>query len=288
MANCKDIVVDIQNYISSDTYTVVLRKVGSIVDSVDLLPTYTAIATGPQVIFKNLPDGLYEVQITRACITGGISKTDWMYAASADCPAPVSPFVDNITGTTAKLNWTGSSGQNYEYSMDGGKTWAATTDHTHHDLTGLTSGRVYIALIRRKCGAFLYSIPVRLPFTATTGSPAFTVQVLDKVCTGNTFEGYKLRFSFAGGLAPVNDIYRIRFTDYLGNTSTLLQRTVTGSDTLTIIMKEIANTFTPENLVIGSNFASFDTVVKELKNDPAIIQNCQDVNSTTGFLTDIL
>lgn len=286
MAGCKDIIVNIQDFNSADTYIVTIRLKGSVVTDANLLPTYTITATGPQVIFKNLPDGLYEVQITRKCSTGGTSISGWQDTIAVSCESPVNPFIDTITGTTAKANWTGVTGETYEYSLNG-SDWAPTTNYAYHDITGLVAGEVYTIRIRKKCGAFLYSLPVRLNFTATTATPEFNVALLAKLCKGNEFIGYHLRFSFAGGLAAIGQTYRIRYTDFYGTVHTLVEREVIVGDTLAIVANDIANVFNPENFIVGSDFASFETISKEQKAENGMDMNCQEINDISGYATDI-
>lgn len=295
MAGCKDIIVNIKDYNPADVYTVVVRVKGSVATDA-ILPTYTKTVTGsagPQVKFTGLPEGDYEVGIRRTCALGGQSNWVWIDVVATGCLAPTGLEIDadsvsdGITETTADLRWDPDATATFEYKVDVSEWAEAGTED--EQLSGLLEGHVYTFFLRKVCGIYTKSLPVSLSFATDISPdvPTFKVRILEKVCNGSEFVGYRLRFSFTGGLATVGEFYRIKFTDYYGNETTVIDREVENGETLEDVMKDIAASFNPVNMIIGSDFAAFDIIAKEQKISTGLSISCQDVDSTTGFAVDI-
>lgn len=283
---CVDIIIVIHNYDPQDTYQVAVRLVASVANPYNL-PTYTQTATGPQVIFHGLPEGLYEAAIIRTCVAGGQSGPIWQTAMSPSCIAPQNVVVSNITATDADVDWDGTTGQVYEISVNEGD-WEDTDSHNAHAITGLTAGISYDIRIRQKCGTYMRSPIVNKHFTTTVGVPSFNSIIIRKICEQDQFLGFKIRFNISGGLATVGEEYQITYTALDSSTTVVANHIVTGSDTLSSVINSLASFFTPVNLVVGATYAYFDVVVKpELANETTA-SNCNNVEDTNPYSTAII
>lgn len=110
--------------------------------------------------FANLSLGVsYDVYIQDSCENGVL--TSWTGPVSftlpaPSCDAPTAVFVDNISETTANVNWTsgGSNLWNVEYGIQGftqGSGTVITTSSNPLQLTGLTPGTAYDVYVQDTC-----------------------------------------------------------------------------------------------------------------------------------------
>ena len=207
---CKDIIVNIQNYSPSDSYTVIVKRSDNVITDGGVLPSYTQLVISGQVIFKGLPDGDYVAGLQKTCAGGGKSDIIWKEAIGAGCLTPQNVTVGSITGTGATLSFDAESSYSFFVSVDDA-AYVPSTSGSTHVLTGLVAGHVYTMNIKKQCKTYEYSAPTRRHFATTVASPTFNVRVIRKLCTGTTFDGYLVRFSITGGLAAVGDNYEISF-----------------------------------------------------------------------------
>jgi len=282
MSVCKDVIVNIGNYNPANTYTVTAKMVGSVIDNPGL-PAYTKVATGPTVIFSTLPDGEYEVGITMGCAEGGTSPIIWQRAATASCIVPQAYVISAITATTANMGWTAEAAPiSFQQRLDRVGEFAATSAAAVHSLTGLTAGRIYEAELRKKCGTYAYSLILLKHFATSVIVPTFRVDVLEKICDGNTYKGYRLRFSITGGIL-VPGTYQIKYTTLNGTVTTVRSVTTTAAMTMYQLLLLLSDIFEVSNIIVGTNYGAFDAISKEPKTQPGVPANCQDVNMITGY-----
>lgn len=284
--NCRDIIINISAYDAASTYLVQVRLIDSIA-AYPIIPTYTKTATSPTVLFSGLPDGEYEVAIRRTCADGSITPWLWQPVSSTSCAIPEGYSIGSITATGATLNYTAAgTGEAIQYRIDKKGFWV-DGGATSQALTGLTTGKVYEAEIRRKCTIYDFSLPLLKHFATVVATPTFRVDVIEKVCEGNLFIGYRLRFSLTGDIAPAS-IYRISFTDIFGNTATIREVTTGVSPTVYDTLQALASPFSAINFIVGTDYGCFDIISRELKVPPGMSINCQDVDLVTGYSVAIV
>jgi len=278
---CKDIIVNIGNFNPLNTYTVVAKLVASVVD-MPVIPAYTKVAEGPTVVFSTLPDGEYEVGITMVCAEGGTSRTIWQRAGTPSCIVPQAYAINTITSNSANMAWTAEAALTFQQRLDKAGEFAATSAAATHALSGLTAGRVYEAELRKKCGTYAFSQVLLKHFATTVIVPTFRVDVIEKICDGNAFKGYRLRFSITGGLlAP--GTYQIKYTTLGGTITTVRSVVTTVGMTIYQVMLLLSDIFEVTGMITGANYGAFDIISKEPKTLPGVPANCQDIDMITGY-----
>ena len=60
------------------------------------------------------------------------------------------------------------------------------------------------------------------------------------------------------------------------------------SDTLESVIRRIANDLVGHNLIVGTNYGSFDIISREQKAPSGVSVNCQDINNVTGYSVAIV
>jgi hypothetical protein len=282
MSTCKDVIVNIGNFNPLNTYTVVAKLVASVVDF-PVIPAYTKVATGPTVVFSTLPDGEYEVGITMVCAEGNTtSRTIWQRASTASCIAPQAYVVNAITTVSANMVWTAEAGFTFQQRLDRKGDFAATSAAATHALTGLIAGRVYEAELRKKCGTYAFSEVLLKHFATTVIAPTFRVDVIEKICDGNAYKGYRLRFSITGGMAAPAT-YQIQYTTLGGTVTTIRSVTTTVTMTIYQLMLLLSDTFEVTGIISGVDYGAFDIISHEPKTLPGVPANCQDIDMISGY-----
>lgn len=285
-SSCRDIIINISGYDPTSTYLVQVRLVDSIA-AYPVIPTYTKTATSPTVLFSGLPDAEYEVAIRRTCADGSVTPWLWQTVSSASCAVPVGYSIGSITGTGATLSYTAAgTGEAIQYRLDK-KSFFVDGGASSQVLTGLTTGKVYEAEIRRKCTLYDFSLPLLQHFATVVAVPTFRVDVIEKVCEGSLFIGYRLRFSVTGDIAPAST-YRISFTDIFGNSATIKEFTTGATPTVYETLQALASPFSTINFIVGTDYGCFDIISRELKVPPGMTINCQDVDLLTGYSVAIV
>lgn len=287
MAVCKDIIITLVNFNPLDTYTVMIKRADNIINDGTIIPSYTQTATGGQTLFKSLPDGEYVAGVKRTCASGGQSDFVWKDVVGNNCIAPQALAAGGITAVGATITWTNEAAFSFNVYVDNGFAQAPTAAGTF-TMTGLVAGNVYQVAVKKKCKVSEFSAPATVNFATTVASPTFAVRVIRKQCTGTSFDGYILRFSLTGGLAAVGEKYEISFTEFDGTTYLLKSYTVGASDTLASMIQKLAGELAGYNLIVGSDFASFDMLSKEQKTASGVVVNCQDINLLTGYTVAIV
>ena len=80
----------------------------------------------------------------------------WMIRAYVEyvnpnaCPKPTGLTVDNITGHTATLSWSSTSGSTWQICVNGNESNLITTNQNSYTLTGLTAETDYTVKVRTK------------------------------------------------------------------------------------------------------------------------------------------
>lgn len=291
MSTCKDLIVNIGNFNPANTYTVTAKLVANAADW-PVIPAYTKIAVGPSVLFPTLPDGEYEVGVRVACVNedgspAGVSNIIWQRAVTASCIAPQAYAINTITSNSASMVWTAEAAMTFQQRLDGVGDFAATSAGATHALSGLTAGRVYEAELRKKCGTYAFSQALNKNFATSVAVPTFRVDVLEKLCNGDTFEGYRLRFSITGGLL-IPGTYRISYTTLGGITSVVSSFVTTAGMTIYQVMLALSQVFDTSKIIVGSNYGAFDIISREPKTLPGVPANCQDINMVTGYTVTLL
>jgi len=278
---CKDIIVNIGNFNPLNTYTVVAKLVASVVD-MPVIPAYTKVAEGPTVVFSSLPDGEYEVGITMVCAEGGTSRTIWQRAGTPSCIVPQAYVINTITSNSANMAWTAEAALTFQQRLDKAGEFAATSAAATHALSGLTAGRVYEAELRKKCGTYAFSQVLLKHFATTVIVPTFRVDVIEKICDGNAFKGYRLRFSITGGLLTPGT-YQVKYTTLGGTITTVRSVVTTVGMTIYQVMLLLSDIFEVTGMITGTDYGAFDIISKEPKTLPGVPANCQDINMVTGY-----
>lgn len=284
---CKDIIVNIANYNPADTYTVTIRPLVSKYTYPN--PNYTKVATGPQVLFTSLPSDIYTATVQRNCAAGGISKIVTKEVLSATCSMVTNLVISGVTGTAADADWDADTDiAFFEYNMDE-VVWNRVTSNSE-SFTGLMAGSVYDLQVRKACTNFEKGQSTRVQFQTDIVGPAFTVRVIEKVCDGHQFMGYRLRFTLADGLASTGDKYTIEYTDYYAQTHLFSETEVLPGDTIDAVVRRIASRFETVKMYIdpAGTFASFDIISLEQKAATGLIASCIDVDLVTGYAASIV
>jgi Secretion system C-terminal sorting domain/Fibronectin type III domain len=120
---------------------------------------------------------LYDVQIATVC-NGAVSaySSTVQFTTVVSCFPPTGLFANNITGTTAKLNWTAAIGASF-YDVRYKKTSVATWTNTSStgitkNLAGLTLNTNYEFQVRTNCGTGTSAYSASAFFTTAASKPS--------------------------------------------------------------------------------------------------------------------
>ena len=120
------------------------------------------ILTNTSRNFSNLtPGSTYEWQVRSYCDNSGTNVSNWVTATLTTqnvCTKPTNPFVNNITSTSATLNWdatpTGAWGYRIQYLVDGAPFNTKITDTSNVnwlDISSLTPSTTYKWRVKAIC-----------------------------------------------------------------------------------------------------------------------------------------
>ena len=122
--------------------------------------TYTTISpiTGSVYSLTGLTDNTtYEWQVKAMCNGGGSSDYAGALFFTTQCPKPTTKFADEVSQTSARLNWSGSSAAGYDlqYRPVGAASFSAVSvgQVFSYSLVGLLPGTAYDWQIRTLCDA---------------------------------------------------------------------------------------------------------------------------------------
>jgi len=178
--------------------------------------------------------------------------------------------------------WTGEPTFTFQQRVDRTGEFAATSAAATHALSGLTAGRVYEAELRKKCGTYAFSQVLLKHFATTVIVPTFRVDVIEKICDGNAFKGYRLRFSITGGIL-IPGTYQIKYTTLGGTVTTVRSVVTTVGMTIYQLMLLLSDILEVTGMITGTNYGAFDVISKEPKTLPGVPANCQDIDMITGY-----
>jgi hypothetical protein len=155
-----------------------------------------------KLLINLTPNSAYEVQVRGYCSTTnpGAWSASVLFNTNNICGTPSGLFVNNISGTTAKLNWGAISGAGYytvRWKAVSSATWITTTSNTNSKaIAGLTPNTNYEFQVRTNCGNSASPYSASELFT-TAGSKGTTAVVTE---TGNGISLYP---------NPTNDVINI-------------------------------------------------------------------------------
>jgi Secretion system C-terminal sorting domain/Fibronectin type III domain len=120
--------------------------------------TWTTVSnvTNPKTLVGLTPSTLYDVQVACGCANAlSAWSANAQFTTSVGCAAPTGLFVNNITATTAKLNWTAVPGAAYytvRYKKTSASTWiTGTSSSSTKNIAGLMAGGTYTFQVMTNC-----------------------------------------------------------------------------------------------------------------------------------------
>lgn len=182
------------------------------------------------------PATQYYAHLRSSC--GGSNFSAWVSTPfttqNSTCTTPSTPIINNITTTSADINWNVVSGAvGYEYAITTASTppvSGTATTATTYSATGLTTGTAYYVHLRSNCGGGFFSSWVSTLFSTlcpTTSVPVVsnitaTAATINWTAVGGGAAGYEYAIS-TSSIAPVSGM-AIVGTTY--NTTSLIPGTL--------------------------------------------------------------
>lgn len=119
----------------------------------------------------------YEVQVRGFCTMNNVGawSPSVLFTTTNACGVPTGLFVTNISGSTAKLNWTstGASFYTIRYKKISAATWlTVTSPSVYKVIAGLLSNSNYEFQVKSTCGSSSSSFSTSGYFTTTNSKPS--------------------------------------------------------------------------------------------------------------------
>jgi hypothetical protein len=129
-----------------------------------------------KVLNNLIPNTTYEVQVRGFCTTNNVGSwsSSVLFTTTNACGVPNGLLVTNISGSTAKLNWTstGASFYTVRYKKVSAATWlSVTTSSIYKTVAGLLANSNYEFQVKSTCGSSSSSFSASAFFTTAGSKP---------------------------------------------------------------------------------------------------------------------